>query len=170
MRDDRAFYADIYTPHTLHLLSSFDFYQRATGLRVAIDKITNGHSIYRQCLAHCGEVAGLVWACRRTRMMFQSNQHPVMVLTDCSATRGIVNATVTLLKRRDSKSCPLEHLRQANITSRLTAYIYQVMVDPNVKRKSHWVTTMTAGLSEDASEQEVHDKTVLCYMRAAMVR
>merc|ERR1712230_215793 len=37
-----------------------------------------------------------------------------------------------------------------------------------VKRKSHWVTTMTVGLSEDASEQEVHDKTVLCYMGEAM--
>lgn len=92
-----------------------------------------------------------------------------MVLTDYSATRGIVNATATLLKRRDSQSCPLEHLRQATIASRLTAYIYQVMVDPNVKRKSHWVTTMTVGLSEDASEQEVHDKTVLCYMGEAMV-
>src|SRR3954466_13928619 len=39
------------------------------------------------------EVACFVWACRRLRTVIYSNNHPVIVLTDHSFTKGIVEQT-----------------------------------------------------------------------------
>ncbi|KAJ9498675.1 hypothetical protein H2202_005861 [Exophiala xenobiotica] len=61
-----------------------------------------------------------------------------------------------------------QHLSPKNYEEPIKSGHYRPMVDPDVKRKGHWVTILTVRIPHDASEQEVHDKRVLVMLGEAM--
>ncbi|KAK5429116.1 hypothetical protein LTR34_007575 [Exophiala xenobiotica] len=61
-----------------------------------------------------------------------------------------------------------QHLSPKNYEEPIKSGHYRPMVDPDVKRKGHWVTILTVHIPHDASEQEVHDKRVLVMLGEAM--
>lgn len=85
--------------------------------------------------------------------------------------RYIGSATAIVPLQNGKKGISLrkqKHLVPGNYKRPVKSFHYQVMVHPNVKRGSQWLTLMAVGYSEDADEQEIHDKTVLVYMAEAM--
>lgn len=67
------------------------------------------------------EVACLVWACKRLRTMLHSSQHPIVVLTDHDATRGIVEKTLL-----NTTSTDRSNRRLVNASIYLSEYNLQV--------------------------------------------
>jgi hypothetical protein len=79
----------------------------------------------------------------------------------------IENSSSTLVGFNKRKQ---QHLSPKNYEEPIKSGHYRPMVDPDVKRKGHWVTILTVHIPHDASEQEVHDKRVLVMLGEAMVR
>jgi hypothetical protein len=58
------------------------------------------------------EVACLVYTCRKLRVMIQSSKHPVQVLTDHTATRGVCNQTSLVTTDASRSNMRLHHASQ----------------------------------------------------------
>lgn len=67
------------------------------------------------------EVACLVWAAKKLRTVIHSNKHPVVVLTDHSATKGIVDKTTLTTSATDRANT-----RLINSSAYLSQYGFQV--------------------------------------------